>query len=185
MTLINLVSKENLPTRIRTAWQTSMDLRGDARFFEAFANNLPLYNWYIDSFYTRLFNSDRLDKKTKELLRIKLSTLHGCKFCNQGNKQHALDAGITTEQIQHLDNFENGPFDDKEKTILRLSEQIALNNPNGTLQAKLYSELKSFFTDGEILELGMLMGILSGVAKFMFVFDLVEKEYYCPFKPSH
>ena len=42
-------------------------------------------------------------------------------------------------------------------------------------------ELKKDFTDGEIYELGMIMAVLVGVAKFTFVFDLVEKEDYCPF----
>ena len=37
------------------------------------------------------------------------------------------------------------------------------------------------FSDAEILELGLVGGILAGVAKFMFAYDLVEKEDACPF----
>jgi hypothetical protein len=32
-------------------------------------------------------------------------------------------------------------------------------------------------------ELGMIMAVLCGMAKFIFAFDLVEKEDYCPFHP--
>ena len=42
-------------------------------------------------------------------------------------------------------------------------------------------KLKSDFNDGELYELGMIMAVLIGVAKFTFVFDLVEKEDYCQF----
>ena len=33
----------------------------------------------------------------------------------------------------------------------------------------------------QIVELGMIGGILTGVAKFLFAFDLVEREDRCPF----
>ena len=42
-------------------------------------------------------------------------------------------------------------------------------------------DLKQHFPDGELLELGMTMVVLSGMAKFLFAFDLVEKEAYCAF----
>jgi hypothetical protein len=45
----------------------------------------------------------------------------------------------------------------------------------------LYKKLKLDFSDGELYELGMIMAVLIGVAKFTFVFDLVEKEDYCQF----
>ncbi len=35
--------------------------------------------------------------------------------------------------------------------------------------------------DAQILELGMLAGLLTGMAKFLFTFDLVEREAGCPF----
>jgi hypothetical protein len=34
------------------------------------------------------------------------------------------------------------------------------------------------------MELGMVAGLLTGMAKFMFVFNLVEREPTCPF-PLH
>jgi len=144
-------------------------------------HNPDLYRWYINRFYKELFYSTRLDSKIKELLRIKLSWLHGCKFCNQGNRVEAKMAGITDAQIDHLDDYANGPFSDQEKSILQLADVMALQNPSGTLTSELYQSLQLHFTDGEVLELGMIMALLSGVAKFIFAFDLVEKEEYCPF----
>jgi len=171
----------DLSKQIFEAQQQSIELRGDGTFFEVMGHNMDLYNWYIDRFYKELFYSDRLELKLKELLRLKLSTLHGCKFCNQGNTVDATAAGISIEQIKHLDNYQEGPFSDKEKSILELADQMALQNPNGKLSQSLYNRLKNHFSDGDILELGMIMGLLSGVAKFIFAFDLVEKEEYCPF----
>ena len=74
-----------------------------------------------------------------------------------------------------------GPFSDREKSALMLTDQMVLTNEKGSISSDLYSELNAHFNDGEIYELGMIMAVLIGVAKFTFVFDLVEKEEYCPF----
>ncbi len=65
--------------------------------------------------------------------------------------------------------------------MLALGEQLSLTEPQGTLSPALHEELAQYFSDAEILELGLVGGILAGVAKFMFAYDLVEKEDACPF----
>lgn len=182
--IIPKLEKDQLTMELAHAQEKSMALRGDATFFEVMGHNPELYEWYVNRFYKELFYAERLDVKIKELLRIKLSSLHGCKFCNQGNRIEAQAAGISEEQIDQLDNFREGPFSEKEKAVLSLANEMALQNPSGKLNENLYADLKLHFTNGEILELGMIMGLLSGVAKFIFAFDLVEKEEYCPFYPK-
>ena len=140
------------------------------------ARILPaIYSWRLNR---------RLHQPYKELLRLKLSTLHGCRFCNQGNRRDALAAGLTEAQIDAFDDPDNGPFTDAEKAVLALGEQLALTQPEGTLNPALHQELSKHFSDAEILELGLVGGILAGVAKFMFAYDLVEKEDTCPFHPA-
>ncbi len=60
---------------------------------------------------------------------------------------------------------------------------MVLTNPDGRLTEPLYERLAEHFSDGELYELGMIMAVLCGMAKFLFAFDLVEKEDYCPFSP--
>jgi hypothetical protein len=59
---------------------------------------------------------------------------------------------------------------------------MALTNPQGRLDSILYGRLQEHFSDGELYELGMIMAVLCGMAKFLFVFDLVEKAPNCPFR---
>ena len=173
-----------MPDDIASAWEASMALRGDATFFEIFANHPELYRWYVNSFYGEIFRGGTVAQSYKELLRLRLSTLHGCRFCNQGNRLDALAAGLTEEQIDAFDDPENGPFTDAERAVLALGEQLALTHPEGILNAALHGELARHFSDAEILELGLVGGILAGVAKFMFAYDLVEKEDSCPLYPQ-
>jgi alkylhydroperoxidase family enzyme len=87
---------------------------------------------------------------------------------------------VTQPQIDAIQDIENGPFSPAERAVLRLAEQMELTNLNGYLHPQLYEALKSHFDDGQIFELGMITAILAGMAKFLFVFDLVTKEPYCP-----
>jgi AhpD family alkylhydroperoxidase len=175
------IEADDLPSDIRDAHRRSMSLRGDATFFEIFGNHPELYRWYTGSFYGEVFRGGLVDRRLKELVRLRLSTTHGCRFCNQGNRVDALEAGLQEDDLRQIGDYENSRFSDREKAALRLADQLVLTNPNGQLTEALYQNLKEHFDDAEILELGLVMGILSGVAKFMFAFDLVEKEASCPF----
>ena len=174
-----------MPEDIASAWEASMALRGNATFFEVLANHPGLYRWYVSSFYGEVLRGGAVAQSYKELLRLRLSNLHGCRFCNQGNLRDALAAGLTEEQIDAFDDHENDPFTDAEKAVLALGEQLALTQPEGTLDPALHQTLAQHFSDAEILEQGLVSGILAGVAKFMFAYDLVEKEDSCPFHPSN
>ena len=66
-----------------------------------------------------------------------------------------------------------------------MADQIVLTNMHGELSPALHAELKPHFDDAQIFELGMVAGILAGMAKFIFVYDLVEKEAHCPIVPLH
>ena len=92
-----------------------------------------------------------------------------------------MAAGLTEERIDAFDDPENDPFTDAERAVLALGEQLALAQPEGTLNPVLHQKLAQHFSDAEILELGLVGGILAGVAKFMFACDLVEKEDACAF----
>jgi AhpD family alkylhydroperoxidase len=183
-TLLKRIPPTDLPEFLATAWQRSAEIRGDSTLFEVFGNHPELYRWYADQFYGELFHGGKVPRQLKELLRLRLSTLHGCLFCNRGNRLNALEGGLSQAQIDAIDDYDAGPFSDAELAVLRLADQIALTNPNGQLEPALYRGLRQHFTDAEVLELGMLAGLLSGMAKFLFTFDLVEREPTCPFHPE-
>ena len=66
---------------------------------------------------------------------------------------------------------------------MALADEMALTRPKGQLDAALHARMKPHFTDGELVELGVIMAVLCGMAKMIFAFDLVEKEDHCPFLP--
>ena len=158
-------------------------MRGDATFFEIGAHAPEILDWYHNSFYSRVFYGGKVDVKIKELLRYRLSMTHGCAFCNKGNRLAAIKAGVTEDQFHNIMNESSDVFSDGERAVLKLADQIAIPNMHGNLDKALYDALRPHFSDGEIFELGVTAAVLTGMAKFLFVFDLVEKEANCPIVP--
>ncbi len=173
-----------MPDDIRKAYEHSMELRGDATFFEVFGNHPELYRWYTGSFYGDVFHGGLVPRRIKELVRLRLSTVHGCRFCNQGNRVDALEAGLSETDIEALEDYASSSLGPAEKAALMLADQMLLTNPGGQLDDALYTELRRHFSDAEILELGVVLGVLAGMAKFLFAFDLVAREASCPIHPG-
>ena len=182
---LSRVPREALPEWLQEAHDRSSEMHGDSIRIEVAGNAPEIMKWYWDDFYGRLFYTGRADVPSKELLRFRLSSTHGCAHCNRGNRVAALQAGLTEEQLDNVMN-ENAPcFDAKQRALLRLADQISLPNMHGELSADLYAQLREHFEDGAIYELGVVAAVLTGMAKFLFVYDLVEREPNCPIVPSN
>lgn len=174
------LARDALPPPMQAAYDRALAARGDATFVQVAGHAPELFQWYGE-FYQRVFYGGRVPVAIKELVRLKLSTVHGCAFCNRGNRADAAAAGLTPEQIAAIDDPAAPVWSDAERAALRLAEQMVLTNPRGFLGSPLYAELRRHFDDAQVFELGMTMAVLTGMAKFLFVYDLVEKEEYCQF----
>ena len=182
--LLHRVPRDELPEDMQAAWDHAAAVTGDATFIETSGNNPRMFNWYIQDFYDKVYFSGRLDCRVLELVRLRLANLHGCAFCNKGDRAQALAAGLTAAELDALPDYEHGPFTAAERAALALADEMSLTQPVGRLTPKLYERLREHFSDAELIELGMIMAVLCGMAKFLFVFDLVEKEESCPFQPA-
>ncbi|MEZ5474431.1 MAG: hypothetical protein R3E72_05425 [Steroidobacteraceae bacterium] len=107
------------------------------------------------------------------------STAHGCAFCNKGNRLDAERAGLTLAHIEAIERPLDPIWTAAERALLQLAGQMLLTNPTGFLSPELYADLRPHFDDAQLFELGMTLAVLAGMAKFLFVYDLVEKEPYC------
>jgi AhpD family alkylhydroperoxidase len=169
--------------RWRAAAETADAVRGEATLIEVLAQAPELLSWYYDGFYAQVFFAGRAPRVVKELLRLKLSTIHGCAFCNRGNTRSALEAGVTQAQIDAIWDIDAAVFDARDRAVMRLAEEMALPNMAGEVTPDLAAALRRHFTEAEVVELGMVAAVLTGMAKMLFVFDLVSREANCPIGP--
>ena len=179
--LLPRIDSAEMPDDVRGMFDASIALRDDATFFEVMANSPDLLRWYINDFYGGVFRSGRVPQAALEVLRLRLSVQHGCKFCNQGNRISAQEAGLTDIEIDALFSDDFSMLRPELQAVAELSDTLMPTNAHGELSADLYAKLSAHYSPAQIVELGMIGGMLSGVAKFLFAFDLVEREASCPF----
>lgn len=181
------LSPDQLPADLKPLHATGVERTGDATIIGVMAHQPEILRWYFGEFYDGLFYNQhpgmRVDVRSKELLRLKLSKQHGCQFCNRFNTVEALKAGITQEQVDVIFDLEAAAWDAKDRALLRMAEEMMLQNMDGQLTPALYRDLREHYDDGQIVELGFIAAVLTGVAKWIFTFDMVNREETCPVRP--
>jgi AhpD family alkylhydroperoxidase len=183
-TLMHRVPEAELSESLKAARASALALTGDATITEVFANSPKVCEFFFEGFYKGLFFSGDVAIRYKELLRLRLSKVHGCWFCNRNNEAGAKAAGFDDAQIQAIGGDGEADFSGTERAVLALADELVLTNMGGTLTPELYADLKAHFTDGEIVELAMVGAVLGGLNKMAFVLNLVERETWCPFSPA-
>jgi alkylhydroperoxidase family enzyme len=180
-TLFTRIDRSHLAAEWQPAWDMLDKLTGDATFVEVFAQAPALLRFVMQEFYLKVFFGGQVEQRYKQLARLTLSLIHGCRTCNRQNIPGALEAGFTQEQIDALEAGHLEPFTPAERAVIRYARQVALTNMEGQVDAPLFQALREHFSEAQILELGVAMAVIAGMAKLSFVLDLVERESYCPF----
>jgi alkylhydroperoxidase family enzyme len=178
----NHVPVEQLPEDLRRLRESSIAVADDGERLEVFGNHPALYRWYQSNFYGTFFDNVGgdmvVEKRWKELIRLKLSLTNGCFVCNAHNVPGALAAGYSQAQIDAMGDSASPLFTVQEQAVLALGDIFAIENSDGALTPELHGRLAQFFSDAEILELGFFATILSGWTKLIFAYDLITRE--CP-----
>ena len=180
-TPLSRMMPEDMPEELRKVWATLNELTGEPTFVEVFAQAPELLNFVMSHFYGDIFFGGRVEERYKQLARLRLSQIHGCRTCNKQNVPGARSSGFSDAQIEAMPAPTPELFDEAELAVLEYAEQMALTNHDGRMSKSLYDRLSRHFTDAEICELGTVMGVIGGMAKLSFVLDLVEREDYCVF----
>ena len=161
-------------------------LTGEPTFIEVFAQAPQLLNLVMNEFYVKVFFGGEVPQRYKQLARLRLSLVHGCRTCNKQNVPGALEAGFSQDQIDALvANTASQPlFSEADLAVIEYTDQMVLTNMHGEISPALFKTLRTHFSEAQILELGVVMAIIGGMAKLSFLLDVVEKETWCPFTPE-
>ena len=71
---------EQLTPEMRRRAEAGAEVAGDMRFIQAIAAAPHMADFYFDGFYEQVFFGGEVPIVTKELVRLRLSNLHGCAF---------------------------------------------------------------------------------------------------------
>lgn len=107
------------------------------------------------SFYASVGRS--LDRKLYEAVYLRTSLINGCRYCTQHHIQSGKRGGLTSDEMRLLKDGNYSSFGEKERVALRHTEKLT-RTPDGATDAD-FAELKKHFSDEQIVDLHMLIGL--------------------------
>jgi uncharacterized peroxidase-related enzyme len=123
---------------------------------KALAHRPGMLSKFLD-FYASVGRS--LDRKLYEAVYLRVSLINGCHYCSQHHIQGAKRAGLTPDQMKALKAGNYSEFGASEQVALRYAETLT-RTPDGAGDAD-FSELKKHFSDEQIVDLHMLIGLVN------------------------
>ena len=121
---VPLLEREEVPTEIAQLYDKLLADRGVVpNMFKALAN-VPSLVLGVTAFLKPLMADGALPVWYKELIATRIASLNRCDYCISAHRHLALKRGATLGQVASYDNFENGPFTEKEKAGFRYASVL-------------------------------------------------------------
>lgn len=111
-----------------------------------------------------------LDPKLRELTYLKTAMLLGCKYCMHYHTGLGRKAGLSKEQLQEIEGFEQSEaFNDVEKLVLRFAEQWTRQ---GKVTAEVVAALAQKLSPTQLIVLAATAGLANWTGRFNETFDV-------------
>jgi AhpD family alkylhydroperoxidase len=105
----------------------------------------------VAGFLKPLLSDGALTGWYKELVAVRISTLHQSEYAIRAHAASARKKGASEPQIAGVPDFEAGPYNEKEKWGFRLADR--LHRGPREIDDRFYSDLRLHFTEDEVIEL--------------------------------
>lgn len=108
-----------------------------------------------------------IDHRLKEIIRIQLARFAEDPYFAGLRSKQAIAAGLSEEEIDAgSGDYEDSPFfTEAEKCALRYADQMYLDASK--VDAAFYNEMKTHFSEAQIMEIGAFVALQFGMQMFM------------------
>jgi len=153
MARISLIEPEKASPEVKEIYDGK--LKGKPGSIQKALAHRPAMLGSFLGFYANVGRS--LDRKLYEAVYLRTSLINGCHYCTQHHIVGAKRAGLTPEQMKALKEGNYSGFGEAEQPALRYAEKLT-RTPNAATDAD-FAELKKHFSDEQIVDLHMLVGL--------------------------
>ncbi|KAB2912640.1 MAG: carboxymuconolactone decarboxylase family protein [Hyphomicrobiaceae bacterium] len=113
-----------------------------------------------------------LEKRLIELVKLRASQINRCAFCIDMHAKDARRAGETPQRLDLLPAWHESPiYSDRERAALAWTESLTRLSDDGAPD-QFFERLKDHFTDKEIVDLTVLVGLINLWNRFSVGFRL-------------
>ncbi|MGW6332920.1 carboxymuconolactone decarboxylase family protein [Nocardia rhamnosiphila] len=124
----------------------------------------------VMQFMASIYTNNHLEPRLVELIRLRIAFHNQCRTCMATRNQ---ESGVTEELVCSLEKPEEAPdLTDAERAALKLADLMAIDHFNIT--DEVFDRLRGFFSEEQIVELGVLIGGTLGMGRLTASWDIVE-----------
>ncbi|MGB3538258.1 MAG: carboxymuconolactone decarboxylase family protein [Mesorhizobium sp.] len=101
------------------------------------------------------------DRKLLHLVKLRASQINGCAYCVDMHVKEARHDGETEQRIHLISAWRESPlYSERERAALEWTEALTLL-PQSRADDQFYDPLKEHFSDVEIVQLTVLIGMIN------------------------
>jgi len=160
MARISLVEAENAAPEVKEIYEKLF--RGKPGNVQKVMAHRPDALKNFLSFYGSVGKS--LERRLYEMVYIRVSVLNRCRYCLQHHLASSKRAGLTPEDWAALKSGDYSRLSEKEKAALAYAEKLT-RAPHEVTDAD-FAKLKKHFSDAEIVDLHLLVGVANLTNRF-------------------
>lgn len=173
MSRLSKVPVEQWDPRLREAVkpEEATDLEQGLTRFMAHAPDVTLG---MMAFGGALKRHRQLPDRMVELVRLRVAFFNQCRSCMAIRYKDAIADGVDESLVCSLEKPQDAPdLTPAEKSALRFAELMATDHL--AIDDAMYDELKTHFSEAQIIELGLQCSLFVGVGRFAATMHMVEE----------
>ena len=160
MARIALIEPENATPEVKEIYEKALRGKpGNAQ--KALAHRPEMLKAFLP-FYASVGRS--LDRKLYEMIYLRVSFINGCHYCQQHHVASSKRVGLSAEDWRALKDGNYARYTDKEQAALAYTEKLT-RTPHEITDADV-EKLKKHFSDAEIVDLHLLVGLVNLTNRF-------------------
>jgi uncharacterized peroxidase-related enzyme len=165
MPRISRVDRSQLAPEVAVLYDKAFALRGNVpNMFRVMAHRPEIYAT-MQAHFAAVLSTGTVSTKLKELIIVRTSQLNETPYCLASHTKLARNLGWTDDQLAHLADWSGrDDFTPAEKAALRLAETVTCNA--NAVSDEQFAELRSFYSEGEIVELLCAIGLFNYFNRF-------------------
>jgi uncharacterized peroxidase-related enzyme len=165
MSRISRLDRSEVTPEMAALYDKAFAQRGNVpNMFRIMAHRPEIFST-MQAHFAAVLNTGTVSTRLKELIIVRTSQVNVTPYCLASHTILARNLGWTDDQLSHLADWpQRGDFTPAEKAALRLAETVTHDARD--VSDEQFAELRSFYSEGEIVELLCAIGLFNYFNRF-------------------
>jgi AhpD family alkylhydroperoxidase len=125
----------------------------------------------VDRMVSTVYQRSLLPAAEREVARMRIAQLNACDACATFRAPSVVEAGVTEDLYQHLDEYESWPgYTTRQRLAIEYAERFA--TAHREIDDAFFAQLRDAFSDEEILDLTLCVAVYLGLGRTLEVLQI-------------